>query len=669
MLSARDPTMRHWLLALVLLAMPLAALHAGKDDPAQVPRCGGPFQLCGYGEKGSQTPRIPERFEVARPFSEGLAAVRIDGLFGYIDPSGKVVIAPRFQDAGQFAGDYAEVRLEGASGIIDRSGRLIVPARFGRIIPFAGGAFIAEPLPVGGSAGAASDVRLEGFSDPLGFLNLKRAGLYHVRRGWLTAQDLQFALFDVPERGLVWAGKRNEQGEEQWGLLRSDGTWQVSPRYSHVQRLMETRAIVRSMPEGSLPPQERRDGVLSGAVDRDGRLVVPLKYAHLSYWRGGYGIAREAKPYRPDGSSSGAREGLVRADGTLLAGRYFDKTDIREDGSLPRARIGATWYSVEPDGRLVPDRFDGTPMVECAGGLAIVERGDAVEFRRPDGRSIGRFDEGYFNKRDCPGPFSAKRDGKWFIVLEDGAVLGGKAGFDNTYAFGKTHAAVQVDGRWGIIDRSGGYTVTPRFAKLRPDREGVFAVGEGDETYWIDASGARVEKPTDRIDPAQALTCKGGLRFFREAGLWGFRDGNGNTVIEPRFRALSCFAQGVSWTAEPGGKGWCPVGPDGQRREAMACSETHYPVIVTEHYPERFSENPFESSVLWNRAWLEYQAGEREKPPQWISRFGGGAYSVMPGAPLGKVIGAASVDRTDIPLVAGVGLLLLGGGVWWRLRA
>ena len=623
----------NFLLALLLIAFPAAAgAPAGQDE--LVSRCGGPFQLCGYVERSSGAQRIPQRFEIASPFSEGLAAVRIDGLYGYVDPTGKIVVAPRFRAAGSFSDGYAEVRLDGASGIIDRSGRLIVPARFSRIIPFTDDAFIAVPLQPNRPPTADPDVRLEGLSDPYPWSGLEGAGLYHRHKGWLTDQDLTFSLFDAPKRGLIWGGRKDEHNEQIWGLLKSDGTWQVTPRYNHVQRLMETHAVVTSMPDYSLPPLKSRDAIRWGAVDRDGKLVVPLKFAHLSYWRGGYGYAREGKPSYSDGSSGSTRTGIVRADGTLLAGRYFNEVDISEDGTLPRARLGEKWYSIEPGGRLVPDQLEGRPLVECAGGLKIIRRGAMVEFRRPgDGRSVGLFDTGYFRERECPGPFAAKRDGKWYMVLEDGSVLGGENGLENFYSFAGNHAAVQVEGKWGIIDRSGAFTVAPRFAKLRPDGKGTFAVGEGDATYWINAAGERVEKPViAKPTPEQALTCAGGLRFVQSDGLWGLQDGTGKVVIEPRFRALSCFNQGVSWAAAPGGKAWCPIGPNGRRRDALECRETFYAVIVTEHHPEKLSEDPFGSSVLWNRAWLDFLAGKRAEPPRWISRFGGrGAFTVMPG--------------------------------------
>lgn len=631
--------LRLWSMAALLLVAPTRApapastiaMQSASDGSELRPICGGTFQLCGYGDAETAVDRIPRQFEVAEPFSQGLAAVRVDGEYGYIDPTGRMVIAPRFEAAGSFQGGYAEVRLNGASGIIDRSGRLVIPARFERIIPFSNDSFVATPLREGEARSSGSEERLEAFVDSIFYS--RDAGLYHLRKGWLTGRNLRFSLFDEPARGLVWA-REGKGHEEKWGLLRADGTWQVSPRYNHVQQLAETHAIVRSMPDASLPPEQARAAIRWGAVDRNGKLVVPLKFAHLSYWSGGYGRAHEE---RPNGSTRLGRMAFVRADGTLLANRYFDAVEMVEAGRLPRARIGATWYSIAPNGRLLRDQREGSPMVACPGGLSILFRGEMVEFRRPDGKTIGRFDKGYYQARECPGPFSAKRDGKWYIVLEDGVVLGGSTGFDNSYGTNGSHIAVQLDGKWGIIDRSGSFTVRPQFAALRPDRDETFAVGTGDDAYWIDGSGARVDRPKRGTD--RSLTCSGGLRFFQEAGRWGLQDEQGKTVIAPRFEALSCFTQGVSWAASPGTGRWCAIGPDGAPRTKLACRETYYPMMVTHHAPEKFSDDLYRNSVLWTRAWLAYQAGTREQPPKWIPNYGnGGSYTVMPGPALGRPV-------------------------------
>jgi hypothetical protein len=54
---------------------------------------------------------IEPQFEEAGIFSEGLAAIEINGKWGYIDKSGKLVIEPQFTDAWNFSEGLAPVKV------------------------------------------------------------------------------------------------------------------------------------------------------------------------------------------------------------------------------------------------------------------------------------------------------------------------------------------------------------------------------------------------------------------------------------------------------------------------------------------------------------------------------------------------------------------------------
>ncbi|HET8725240.1 MAG TPA: WG repeat-containing protein [Anaeromyxobacteraceae bacterium] len=80
---------------------------------------------------------IPGEWEGCGNMSEGLVAVRLDGRWGYIDASGRAVIALRFEQAGDFSGGLAPVTVEGGRcGYVDRTGRMAIPARFRACHPF-----------------------------------------------------------------------------------------------------------------------------------------------------------------------------------------------------------------------------------------------------------------------------------------------------------------------------------------------------------------------------------------------------------------------------------------------------------------------------------------------------------------------------------------------------
>jgi hypothetical protein len=81
----------------------------------------------GFLEKTGQE-KIKPQFDWASQFSEGLCAVRNDeGLYGYIDTSGILVIPCLFQRAYDFLRGKASIELNNTKGTIDKTGKLITP--------------------------------------------------------------------------------------------------------------------------------------------------------------------------------------------------------------------------------------------------------------------------------------------------------------------------------------------------------------------------------------------------------------------------------------------------------------------------------------------------------------------------------------------------------------
>lgn len=63
-------------------------------------------------------------------FSEGLAAVKINGKWGYVGVDGKIAIEPIFDTASNFEEGLATVRGDGKYGVINRKGKFISKERF-----------------------------------------------------------------------------------------------------------------------------------------------------------------------------------------------------------------------------------------------------------------------------------------------------------------------------------------------------------------------------------------------------------------------------------------------------------------------------------------------------------------------------------------------------------
>lgn len=96
---------------------------------------------------------IPMQFEMAQPFSDGLAAVRVESKWGYIDKTGKFVIEPQFRGAGPFSEGLAavgssdflsasralDVEATVTSGFINKQGKIVFSLPFDIATPFVNG--------------------------------------------------------------------------------------------------------------------------------------------------------------------------------------------------------------------------------------------------------------------------------------------------------------------------------------------------------------------------------------------------------------------------------------------------------------------------------------------------------------------------------------------------
>jgi hypothetical protein len=332
------------------------------------PSCGGVFDMCGYVDRRTLAEVIPRRFEKAMSFSEGLAAVRIDGLYGYIDATGKVVIERAFDLAGPFLKGHAEVLIGAHTGVIDTHGNFVLPAKFARSVP-------ASEYTVITRSGKYKQTRypeherLDAFE--VIFPERGSMALHNLRSGHSTAEIYDFAFFSSAT-DFIWA-RKHDWRETPYGLMRSDGSWQVPPTFKLVAGLNEGRAQVTSFPAGD------KSTPFWGAVDEKGEIVVPLAFEWLSYWQGGY-----AETHKGD------KHGFVDTEGKLLGGGYFAKVERDSNTGKPwRVFNGLMWYYVGSNGEfsiLPPEqhqaeavanypksRFDPIPtgITECRAGASL----------------------------------------------------------------------------------------------------------------------------------------------------------------------------------------------------------------------------------------------------------------------------------------------------------
>jgi hypothetical protein len=119
---------------------------------------------------------------------------------------------------------------------------------------------------------------------------------------------------------------------------------------------------------------------------------------------------------------------------------------------------------------------------------------------------------------------------------------------------------------------------------------------------------------------AQRLDCGNGLRLMMRDEAWGIVDADGQDVIAPRYRALSCFnfKYGFAWAPIEAKRQWCPIGSNGALRDEPACRTDYYPVLGSDASPEQLDPDPYENSVRWTRGYLDFGLGRQATEPRLI---------------------------------------------------
>jgi len=211
---------------------------------------------------------IKPTFTDARAFNEnGLAFVQLDGYYGLIDLSGKMVDKRRFKLVEPLQGGMAKVLTEKGWGILSDKGVMVIPP------------------PLADNSGGFHDglIRIMtgnqyGFMDKLGqtaiaprsYENLPEfaEGLAAVKAngkwGYMDKTGLLVIAQQYDGGDSFQEGLAAVQLNHKWGLIDRQGNVIIEPLYDHIQAALSVKIVVA----------HGRYGLLDAA----GQVILPLKY-------------------------------------------------------------------------------------------------------------------------------------------------------------------------------------------------------------------------------------------------------------------------------------------------------------------------------------------------------------------------------------------------------
>lgn len=300
--------MRKPFLAAILLMLLLpSAAFSQLVPPERIEPAGPPlFVVTVNGKAGFMDPNgkivIKPTFEMALPFTDGLAAVLQQGQWGFIDTTGRMVIEPQFISVGSFSDGLAKFRYKrypDKLGYIDKTGQVVIKPQFDTAEDFRNGvARVGVATYKGILLSLIADVGVEcsyKFIDRTGnrvpepppehyatgeqdeLIPFRKQGLYgYVNAEGQVVIEPQFEYAAAFSEGLARAYKNRLSG-----YIDKRGEWVIPPRFEYANDFSEGLAGVSLGEEGW------------GFIDRSGQPVIPGRYGWI-YGGFRHGIAEVA---------------------------------------------------------------------------------------------------------------------------------------------------------------------------------------------------------------------------------------------------------------------------------------------------------------------------------------------------------------------------------------
>ncbi len=119
--------MKNFSLFLFILIFCATSLHAQKGKKTEK----------SYADKKYE--QLTSKYEFSGPFCDGLARVRQNKKWGYIDTTGSVIIPLKYNEVENFSDDMARVRVGQKWGLLHKSGKVIIKPTFQQIGEFING--------------------------------------------------------------------------------------------------------------------------------------------------------------------------------------------------------------------------------------------------------------------------------------------------------------------------------------------------------------------------------------------------------------------------------------------------------------------------------------------------------------------------------------------------
>lgn len=280
-----------------------------------------PERKVGFVDRDGKTV-IDAKFDAARPFNEGLAAVRIKGKWGYISHDGKFAIEPQFEAVGvldypgddpmDFADGLAAVRSDELVGFIDKTGKFVIPPKFTSAWSFNDGLAAAQ----------------DRFTGKWGFVD--KQGKWAIKPSFADA--LSFS------EGIAAVSTRSRAEGPSWGYINKSGSFLIKPKYAMALACHEGLALVLTL----------NNGVYDGKfIDKKGDAAFANMNCH-----GSNAYNEGLAPFM----SKDRKMGFIDKSGKIVITPQFQEARSFSEGAAVVRIDDSNWGLIGKNGKLIFSR-------------------------------------------------------------------------------------------------------------------------------------------------------------------------------------------------------------------------------------------------------------------------------------------------------------------------
>lgn len=339
----------------------------------------------------------------------------------------------------------------------------------------------------------------------------------------------------------------------KWGLINTDGTEVVTPKYDSIGEYLENRAAVKLNGKW-------------GFIDKEGKEVIapvyddikdPIDAAFFAYakrdpekiYKGFYeGYA----PVQQNGNW-----GFIDVNGNPLSpGIIFKEVLIFSEGSAV-VRLGDKYGLLGSDGRYIHEPNTSNPnginfdiVRPIFEGLAGVNWDDRKSrgLINTSGYLVAQFDKEYIDLvQDFREGLASVRKidssgkAKWGFINTSGNIVI-PISFDSVTVFIDGVSKVEQNGKFGLMNRNGNIITPVVYDAIGFFENGYAIVTQSGMQGIVDMNGQIVVTP--QYEAINGYV--NGVTGFKSNGKWGLLDESGNVVVTPLFEDMKTFNHGVA---------------------------------------------------------------------------------------------------------------------------